>query len=67
MDPNNQSKSIWIGLENYKLLITGTGIAGGPFWLIFGWTIIWTLCSTTLAIAVGFGLALLAHNEKNKR
>lgn len=66
MDPNNQSKFTWIGLENYKLLITGTGIAGGPFWLIFGWTIIWTLCSTTLAIAVGFGLALLAHNERIK-
>ncbi|CAM3085482.1 ABC transporter permease subunit [Streptobacillus felis] len=66
MDPNNQSKFSWIGLENYKLLLTGTGIAGGPFWLILGWTLIWTLFATTLAITVGFGLALLANNERIK-
>ncbi|WP_197034483.1 carbohydrate ABC transporter permease [Streptobacillus canis] len=66
MDPNNQSKFQWIGLENYKLLITGTGIAGGPFWLILGWTLLWTVFATTLAITVGFGLALLANNERIK-
>ncbi len=66
MDPNNQSKFQWIGLENYKLLFTGTGIAGGPFWLILGWTLLWTLFATTLAITVGFGLALLANNERIK-
>ena len=66
MDPNHQSKFSWVGLSNYKLLITGTGIAGGPFWLILIWTLIWTLCATTLAIAVGFGLALLANNERIK-
>lgn len=66
MDPNHQSKFAWVGLENYKLLIQGKGIAGGPFWLILGWTIIWTLGSSTLAIAVGFMLALLAHNDRIK-
>lgn len=66
MDPNNQSKFAWVGLENYKLLIQGRGIAGGPFWLILGWTLIWTVFSTTLSIFVGFGLALLAHNERIK-
>ncbi|WP_196761229.1 sugar ABC transporter permease [Streptobacillus moniliformis] len=66
MDPNNQSKFQWIGFENYKLLLTGTGIAGGPFWLILGWTLLWTIFATTLAITVGFGLALLANNERIK-
>lgn len=66
MDPNNQSKFAWIGLKNYSLLLTGTGIAGGPFWLIFGWTIIWTLLATSLAIFVGFSLALIANNERIK-
>ncbi|WP_064610053.1 sugar ABC transporter permease [Streptobacillus moniliformis] len=66
MDPNNQSKFQWIGFENYKLLLTGTGIAGGPFWLILGWTLLWTVFATTLAITVGFGLALLANNERIK-
>ena len=66
MDPNHQSKFAWVGLENYKLLIEGKGIAGGPFWLILGWTIIWTLGSSTLSIGVGFMLALLAHNDRIK-
>lgn len=66
MDPNHQSKFSWVGLSNYKLLITGTGIAGGPFWLILGWTIVWTLLSSTLAIVVGFGLAIIANNERIK-
>lgn len=66
MDPNHQSKFAWVGLENYKLLIEGKGIAGGPFWLILGWTIIWTLGSSTLSIGVGFMLALLPHNDRIK-
>ena len=66
MDPNNQSKFKWIGLKNYQLLITGTGIAGGPFWRIFLWTMIWTIAATTVAITVGFGLALIANNERIK-
>lgn len=66
MDPNNQSKFKWIGLKNYELLITGTGIAGGPFWRIFLWTMIWTIAATTVAITVGFGLALIANNERIK-
>ena len=66
MDPNNQSKFKWIGLKNYQLLITGTGIAGGPFWRIFLWTMIWTIVATTVAITVGFGLALIANNERIK-
>lgn len=66
MDPNNQSKFSWIGLSNYKLLLTGTGIAGGPFWLILLWSIVWTLAATTLSIVVGFGLALLSNNDRIK-
>ncbi|MDO5755568.1 MAG: ABC transporter permease subunit [Tissierellia bacterium] len=66
MDPNHQSKFSWVGLENYKILAQGKGIAGSAFWLILGWTLIWTLCATTLAIFIGFVLALLAHNDRIK-
>lgn len=66
MDPYNQSKFVWNGIENYKDIITGTGIAGGPFWLIFGWTLIWTASATTLAIGLGFILALILNNERIK-
>lgn len=64
MDPKNQSKFPWVGISNYKLIALGQGLAGSVFWQIFGWTILWTLLSTSLAIFIGFGLALLANNPR---
>lgn len=66
MDPKNQSKFPWVGISNYKLIALGEGLAGSVFWQIFGWTVLWTLLSTTLAIFIGFGLALLANNPRIK-
>ena len=39
-DPTHQSKFSWTGLENYKAIFLGQGMAGGPFWHIMGWTVI---------------------------
>jgi arabinogalactan oligomer/maltooligosaccharide transport system permease protein len=66
MDPQHQSKFTWIGLNNYKMILMGEGLAGRVFWLILGWTVIWTLAATTLAILIGFILALLVNNERIK-
>lgn len=66
MNPDHQSKFNWIGFKNYLMLIKGQGMAGSVFWKILVWTIIWTFGATTLAIAIGFILALLAHNERIK-
>lgn len=66
MDPNHQSKFGWTGLNNYKLLLKGQGVAGGPFWLIIAWTLMWTFGSTSLAVFVGFMLAIIANNERIK-
>lgn len=66
LDPSHQNKFTWIGIENYKLIFLGQGIAGKSFWLILGWTLIWTFGATTLAIAVGFILALIANQERIK-
>ncbi len=66
MDPKHQSKFSWIGLDNYLAIATGEGMAGSVFWKIFGWTIMWTLLATTLAILIGFFLAILANNERIK-
>ena len=64
MDPQHQSKFGWVGLENYRLIAMGQGLAGSVFYSILGWTLIWTLASSTLAILTGFTLAILAHNER---
>lgn len=65
-DPNHQSKFSWIGLQNYKLLALGQGVAGKAFWPIVLWTLIWTFSATTLAIAIGFILSLIANQERIK-
>ena len=66
MDPQHQTKFPWVGIENYKMIALGQGLAGRVFWHILLWTVIWTLASTTLAIVIGFALALLANNERIK-
>lgn len=64
MNPKNQNKFHWIGFENYLTIAKGQGIAGQAFWKIFGWTMVWTLLASTLAIVLGFIFALLVNNER---
>lgn len=66
MDPDHQNKFSWIGLNNYALIAKGEGVAGGAFWLILRWTIVWTLGASTLAIAIGFILSLLVNQDRVK-
>lgn len=66
MNPKNQNKFHWIGFENYITIAKGQGIAGQAFWKIFGWTLIWTIGASTLAIVLGFIFALLVNNERIK-
>ncbi len=66
MDPQHQSKFRWIGVKNYKMIFLGKGLAGSVFWLTLSWTIIWTLVATSLAIFIGFVLALLVNNDRVK-
>ncbi len=63
-DPSHQSKFNWAGLANYKQIVLGQGIAGGPFWHITGWTVIWTIFATSLAILIGLVLALLVNQDR---
>jgi len=66
MDPKHQSKFPWVGFDNYTLIATGSGLAGSVFWSILGWTLVWTLVATSMAILVGFMLAIIAHNDRIK-
>ncbi len=64
MDPKHQAKFVWNGLANYKVIALGQGVAGQAFWHILSWTIVWTLAATTLAIFIGFILALLVNQDR---
>lgn len=64
--PNHQAKFSWIGFDNYVAVLSGKGNVGQAFLRILGWTLTWTLVATTLAIVVGFALALLTNNPRIK-
>lgn len=66
MDPQHQNKFTWVGLSNYLTIAKGQGIAGQAFWHIFGWTLVWTLGASTLAIVLGFVFALMVNNQRVK-
>ncbi len=66
MGPDTQAKFGWEALKNYKMIFLGQGMVGTVFWRILGWTIVWTIGATTLAIALGFILAIVLNNDRIK-
>ncbi|WP_350342907.1 sugar ABC transporter permease [Proteinivorax tanatarense] len=64
MSPQAQTRFTWIGLDNYRMIAMGEGLAGSVFWLVLRWTLVWTIAATTLAILLGFVLALLVNNDR---
>lgn len=52
----------WIGAQNFSKIFTFTTYKR-PFGAVFSWTIIWTLCATTLQIALGVLTAVVCHQK----
>lgn len=52
----------WVGLDNFKRLLTLTQFAP-TFFRILGWNLLWAVVSTALNYFVGLGLALLLDKE----
>lgn len=53
----------WVGLGTFKRIFT-VPIWRSTFFDVLGWTVIWTLISSTLGIASGIGLAVLLHQKE---
>lgn len=66
MAPDTQAKFGWEGIANYKMIILGEGMVGSIFWKILTWTFIWTIGATTLAVGLGFILAIVLNNDRIK-
>lgn len=58
----------WVGLENFLNIFTLSTFRDA-FTSVFSWTIIWTLCATTLQIVLGVFTAVIANQPfiKGKR
>ena len=52
----------WVGLANFKKLLTLTQFAP-TFFKILGWNVVWALVSTALNYFAGLGLALLLNKD----
>lgn len=55
----------WTGLDTFKKIFT-LSIFRKTFFAVFSWTIIWTICGTTLQIVVGIFTALIMNRPTLK-
>lgn len=53
----------WVGLENFKLLISSSDKLSATFWPILGWTIIWGFAATFTCYFGGMLLAILINSN----
>ena len=53
----------WVGLENFKMLISTSETLSATFWPVLGWTIIWGFCATFTCYFGGMFLAMLINSE----
>lgn len=52
----------WVGLENFKNMFFLSSYRK-TFTAVFGWTVIWTICATTLQIILGIATAVISHQK----
>lgn len=55
----------WVGFRNFKDLLA-IGSAAKTFFMVLGWTIVWTVCASVLPYALDIILAVLLNNPKVK-
>ncbi len=56
----------WVGLENFKKVLSFSDAIGQTFWSVLGWTICWAVFATVLNYILGMILAI-AINRKGTR
>ena len=53
----------WVGLENFKMLVSSTDKLASTFWPVLGWTAIWGVTATFSCYFGGIFLALLINSN----
>jgi len=54
----------WVGLDNFRKLLTSTDTLGKTFWPVLEWTIIWAIIATLSCYFGGILLAVLISSKK---
>ncbi len=53
----------WVGLDNFKALISSTDKLSATFWPVLGWTLIWAVTATFSCYFGGIFLAMLINSK----
>lgn len=53
----------WVGLENFRLLLSSTDTLSATFWPILGWTLVWGFVATFSCYFFGIFLAMLINSK----
>lgn len=62
--PNNTVD--WVGLDNFKVLLTGKSLWGSALGRVAAWTLIWAALATSTCYAGGMFIAVLLKESKFK-
>ena len=53
----------WVGLENFKKVLSFSDTIGQTFWSVLGWTICWAIFATVLNYILGMILAIVINRK----
>ncbi|MBQ6624778.1 MAG: sugar ABC transporter permease [Clostridia bacterium] len=53
----------WIGLENFKTMLSSGSVIGKTFWPVLGWTFVWAIFATVFNYVLGMILAILINKK----
>lgn len=56
----------WVGLANFKEVLSFSSTTGKTFWSVLGWTIIWAILATGLNYIFGMILAIVINRKDTK-
>lgn len=54
----------WVGLENFKKVLSFNDTIGKTFWSVLGWTLVWAVFATGLNYILGMILAIVINRKE---
>lgn len=56
----------WVGLENFRKILSFSDSIGQEFWSVLGWTLVWAFFATFLNYFLGMILAIIINRKDTK-
>lgn len=53
----------WVGIENFKEMLSSGSVLGETFFPVLGWTLVWAVLATSLNYILGMLLAMLINKK----